>query len=67
MSKALSSYPEDHRRTVAERRVINNTKGLGYWGAMDYMRRKAPDVLDKILSQKQDQIDRRMIRDAEGE
>lgn len=40
MSKGLRNYKEEDRAKVAQRRLQNNTKGLGYWGAYDYQNRK---------------------------
>lgn len=40
MAKGLSSYPEEDRKKVAERRTKGNTKGLSYWGAIDYLNKK---------------------------
>lgn len=35
MSKSLRSFPEAMRPQVAKRRIAGNTKGNGYWGAID--------------------------------
>lgn len=35
MSKAISSYPEDQRRAVVERRLKNPGNGNGYFAARD--------------------------------
>ena len=37
MSKALCSYPKSERAKVALRRAKSSEKGLGYWGAMDFI------------------------------
>lgn len=40
MSKGLSSYKESERKAVAERRAKSAIKGLGYWGAIDFLNKK---------------------------
>lgn len=40
MSKGLANYPEETRLRVATRRVSNNTRGCGYWGAVGYLNKK---------------------------
>jgi hypothetical protein len=40
MAKALSSFPKAERAQVARRRVAAETKGLSYWAARDFLRKK---------------------------
>lgn len=40
MAKALSSFPKAERAQVARRRVAAETKGLSYWAALDFLRKK---------------------------
>lgn len=40
MAKALSSFPKADRAQVARRRVAAETKGLSYWAARDFLRKK---------------------------
>lgn len=45
MSRSLKSYPENQRLAVARRRAAvhkdkNALKGLGAWGALDYLNKK---------------------------
>lgn len=47
MSKSLRSYPEKERHQVARRREASGTKGLGYWAAVDYLRKTAQKEQDK--------------------
>lgn len=35
MTKAIRSYPESERRSVINRRLKNNTGGIGYYSAVD--------------------------------
>lgn len=35
MSKSLRSFPEAMRPIIAKRRLAGNTKGNGYWAAVD--------------------------------
>ena len=41
MSKSIASYPESERSAVVERRLRNETGGIGYWSAKDYKAAKA--------------------------
>ena len=40
MTKALRSFPEPLRKKVAERRLKESKRGLGFWAAVDYMAKK---------------------------
>lgn len=40
MSKGLRNYTGPMLKRVVERRLKDNTKGLGYWAAYDYHNRK---------------------------
>jgi hypothetical protein len=40
MSRPLRSYPVGMRRKIAERRLKDATKGLGYWAAYDFINKK---------------------------
>src|SRR6476620_2204176 len=40
MSRGLIQFPEDRRPIVAARRIMADTKGIGYWGAINYHDRK---------------------------
>lgn len=33
MTKSIASYPKHEQRTVIERRLRTNTRGMGYWAA----------------------------------
>ncbi len=35
MSKSLRSMKSEERKAAIDRRIRNNTGGLGYWAAMD--------------------------------
>ena len=35
MSKSLRSMPESKRKEAIARRIASQTKGLGYWAAID--------------------------------
>lgn len=39
MSKSLKSFPPEVRKYVAHKRVEADTKGLGYWGAKDALKK----------------------------
>ena len=39
MSVGLKSYPEEIRKAIAKKREMSETKGLGYWGARDAMKK----------------------------
>jgi hypothetical protein len=63
MSKGLSSYPEHQRVAVAERRVRNQARGNGYWGAMDFLDSqkakslKKKDIKDLTKKELQDAVE----------
>ena len=40
MSKSIRSYPKEQRPEVVRRRLAQDTHGLGYCAAVDYMARK---------------------------
>lgn len=40
MSKGLASYSSEQIAKIAERRIINGTRGIGYWGAINYFDKK---------------------------
>jgi hypothetical protein len=40
MTIALRNFDERVRSTVADERVRKASMGLGYWGAMDYFKKK---------------------------
>lgn len=44
MSKPLSSYPENQKQAVIDRRIKSATLGLGYWSAVKAAQRG--DVTD---------------------
>lgn len=46
MSKSLKSFPEHERAEVAKKRSALSTKGLGYWGSLDYI-----ESLNKVKTQ----------------
>lgn len=52
MSKAISSYPDFLSDEVVVRRINGETKGLGYWAAIDYTKRKRKIVKRKIVKRK---------------
>lgn len=37
MAKALRSFPKEQRGPIANKRFASQTKGLGYWGAHDFL------------------------------
>ena len=39
MSVGLKSFPESVRKQVAQKREQGGTMGLGYWGAMDALKK----------------------------
>ena len=41
MSRSLRSYPVSERLAVAMRRAKSKTKGLGYWAALDAIKKLA--------------------------
>lgn len=41
MSKAIKSYPKEFQYSVVKRREVSGTLGLGYWGAMDAIKKIA--------------------------
>jgi len=47
MSKPIRSYPQSDQFKVAKRRIDSNTKGLGYWAAVDFMKRSGKVVVVK--------------------
>lgn len=47
MTKALRKYPESERKAVAQRRVQSNTKGLGYWAAIDFLKKEEKKQAEK--------------------
>lgn len=50
MSRSLRSYPQEFRESVIERRLKENTKGLGYWAAVDAQnKRKRKKKIDGTL------------------
>ena len=42
MSKSLRSMSEIERRAAIARRLASNTKGLGYWAAIDAVKKTGP-------------------------
>lgn len=40
MTKALASYPEEQRQSIATRRLNNSTRGNGFWAAKAYFDKK---------------------------
>ena len=53
MSKSLRSIPESERMTAIARRLASNTKGLGYWSAVDAQARLIKRALDKAKASAQ--------------
>jgi len=47
MSKSIRSYPEAERRAVIARRIKADTKGLGYWSAVEADKRPKKGVPEK--------------------
>lgn len=41
MSKAIKSYPKEFQYSVVKRREVSGTLGLGYWGAIDAIKKMA--------------------------
>ncbi len=53
MSKSLRSMSESERKAAIARRLSSNTKGLGYWAAVDAQARltkRVPDAGDSAAS-----------------
>jgi hypothetical protein len=50
MTKAIRSYPKAEQNTVAQRRVNQKTLGLGYWSAVEYLKRSGKVVVEKTDS-----------------
>ena len=46
MSKSLRSMSESERRAAIARRLSSNTKGLGYWAAVDAQARLTKRAID---------------------
>lgn len=46
MSKSLCSMSESERKAAIARRLSSNTKGLGYWAAVDAQARLTKRALD---------------------
>lgn len=67
MSKGLRNYPEEIRRQVAERRAKNNTKGCGYWAAMDFLNKIGPKAAVKAKKVTPSDVRRREKRAASQE
>ena len=44
MTKAIRSYPKSERIGVAQRRVRQNTGGMGYYSAKSYLERGGEKV-----------------------
>lgn len=58
MSKSLRSMSESERKAAIARRLSSNTKGLGYWAAVDAQARltkRAADLL-RAVSQKVESV-----------
>lgn len=54
MSKSLRSMSESERKATIARRLSSNTKGLGYWAAVDAQARltqRASDLLRAAVSE----------------
>lgn len=54
MSKSLRSMSEFERKAAIARRLASNTKGLGYWAAVDAQARltkRAADLLRAAVSE----------------
>jgi hypothetical protein len=54
MSKSLRSMSESERKAAIARRLSSNTKGLGYWAAVDAQARltkRAADLLRAAVSE----------------
>lgn len=50
MSKPISSFPPEERYKVALRRKASETKGLGYWSAVNYLARQG--LVKRFLNKK---------------
>jgi len=46
MTKAIRSYPRHEQARVVSRRLSKDTKGCGYWAAVDYQK-----WLDKVTKE----------------
>ena len=46
MSKSLRSMSESERKAAIARRLASNTKGLGYWAAVDAQARPTKRAAD---------------------
>jgi hypothetical protein len=47
MTKAIRSYPKAEQYAVAQRRVNQKTLGLGYWSAVEYLKRSGRVATEK--------------------
>jgi len=50
MSKSIRSYPKAEQYAVAQRRVNQETLGLGYRSAVEYLKRSGRDATEKTDS-----------------
>jgi hypothetical protein len=51
MSKSLRSMSESERKAAIARRLSSNTKGLGYWAAVDAQARLTKRAADLVAYQ----------------
>lgn len=49
MSRALSSYPDTRRAAAIQRRLTEDTRGLGYWAAIDARAQQYKAMIRKQL------------------
>lgn len=53
MSKSIASYPADQRVAVIRRRLSANTRGIGYWAAVQAAQRLGISINKPTKAEKQ--------------
>lgn len=53
MSTAIRRYPEHLQKMVIERRIKGETKGLGYWAAIDAHKHQAKKTNKAVENEKE--------------
>jgi len=55
MTKAISSYPKSERKQVIARRLRGNTRGLGYWAAVDAEKHLKAEQGNKAIAEENEE------------
>jgi hypothetical protein len=50
MCQSLRKVPENLREDTIIRRLASNTRGLGYWAAVDALKHMKPDHIERIMA-----------------